>query len=113
MELQIIIDLTPDHRPTSRIFIELICAKVFKYIIGGNIGKCGLKMDLKATTGHCETLGVQCFADWSSKSIWTLCISIQFNKKHDTEEAHLYVRGKPPTAVASEKPLPIFLYSLY
>ena len=34
-------------------------------------------------------------------------------QKHDAEEAHLYVRGKPPTAVASEEPLPISLYSLY
>jgi len=55
MRPQIIINLTINHKPTNLISIILVYAKVLNKSLG-NIGKCGLGMDLKATTRHCETL---------------------------------------------------------
>jgi len=67
-------------------------------------------MDLKATTGRYETLESNFLPN--AASIQTFHTSIQL-KKHDAEEAHLYVRDKPPTALTFIEPLPISLYSLY
>jgi len=50
LEPQIVIDLTTNYRPINLLSTILVCAKVLT-----NIGKCGLGIDLKATS-HSETL---------------------------------------------------------
>jgi len=101
LEPQIVIDLTTNYRPINLLSTILVCAKVLT-----NIGKCGLGIDLKATS-HSETLESNFLPTGPAKASGVSYFH-PMQLKHDTEGAHLYVRGKPPTAVASKS---IFQFS--